>query len=65
VLRPGGRLVLAFRDRTPDVEARVPPDIYHLRSRDEVLALLTAAEFHTTPSAAAANHLWIAEAWKR
>jgi ubiquinone/menaquinone biosynthesis C-methylase UbiE len=65
VLRAGGRLVLAFRDRTPDVEARVPPDIYHLRSRDEVLALLTAAGFETTASAGPGSGMWIADARKR
>jgi ubiquinone/menaquinone biosynthesis C-methylase UbiE len=65
VLRPGGRLVLAFRDRTRDVEASFPPDIYHLRSRDEVLALLTAAGFETTASAGSGQHLWIADARKR
>jgi ubiquinone/menaquinone biosynthesis C-methylase UbiE len=65
VLRPGGRLVLAFRDRTPDIEASVPPDIYHLRSRDEVLALLTAAGFDATATAGSGNNNWIADAWKR
>ena len=65
VLRPGGRLLLGFRDRTPDVEASVPPDIYHLRSRDEVLALLTAAGFETTASAGSGRNLWIADARKR
>src|SRR3982751_5556829 len=45
VLRPGGRLVLGFRERTPEVEARVPPEIYRLRSCDEVLALLRSARF--------------------
>lgn len=65
VLRPSGRLVLAFRDRTPDVEASAPPDIYHLRSRDEVMALLTAAGFEATASPGSGRHLWIADARKR
>jgi ubiquinone/menaquinone biosynthesis C-methylase UbiE len=65
VLRPGGRLVLAFRERTPDAETSVPPDIYHLRSRDEVLALLVAAGFETTMSAGPGNAMWIADARKR
>ena len=65
VLRPGGRLVLAFRDRPPDVEASAPPDIYHLRSRDEVLALLARAGFETSATAGPGNHNWIAVARKR
>jgi ubiquinone/menaquinone biosynthesis C-methylase UbiE len=65
VLRPAGRLVLAFRDRTPDVEASVPADIYHLRSRDEVLALLAAAGFETTASPGSGKSMWIADARKR
>jgi ubiquinone/menaquinone biosynthesis C-methylase UbiE len=65
VLRPGGRLVLAFRDRTPNAESSVPLDIYHLRSRDEVLALLTAAGFETTASAGPGSGMWIAHARKR
>jgi ubiquinone/menaquinone biosynthesis C-methylase UbiE len=65
ILRPGGRLVLAFRDRTPDVEASVPADIYHLRSRDEVLALLAAAGFETTASPGSGKNMWIADARKR
>jgi ubiquinone/menaquinone biosynthesis C-methylase UbiE len=65
VLRPGGRLVLAFRDRTPDIEASVPPDIYHLRSRDEVLALLTSAGFDATTTAGSGNNNWIVDARRR
>jgi ubiquinone/menaquinone biosynthesis C-methylase UbiE len=65
VLRPGGRLVLAFRYRTPDVEASFPPDIYHLRSRDEVVTLLTAAGFDATATAGSGTNNWIADARKR
>ena len=65
VLRSGGRLVLAFKDRTPEVEASAPPDIYHLRSRAEMLALLTAARFETSASAGPGRDLWIADARKR
>jgi ubiquinone/menaquinone biosynthesis C-methylase UbiE len=65
VLRPNGRLVLAFRDRTPDVEASAPPDIYHLRSRDEVMALLTAAGFEPTAWPGSGRHLWFVDARKR
>jgi len=65
VLRSGGRLVLAFRDRTPDVEASAPPDIYHLRSRDDVLALLAVAGFETTATAGPGTSNWIVDARKR
>ena len=65
VLRPSGRLVLAFRDKTPDVEASAPPDIYHLRSSDEVLALLAAAGFETTAKTGPGNNNWIVDARKR
>jgi SAM-dependent methyltransferase len=65
VLRSGGRLVLAFKDRTPEVEASAPPDIYHLRSRDEVRALLATAGFETSESAGPGGDLWIADARKR
>jgi ubiquinone/menaquinone biosynthesis C-methylase UbiE len=65
VLRPGGRLMLAFTDRTPEVEASARLDIYHLRSRDEVLALLTAAGFETSAAAGPGRNLWIAVARKR
>ncbi|HKP34862.1 MAG TPA: class I SAM-dependent methyltransferase [Sphingomicrobium sp.] len=65
VLRSGGRLMLAFRDRTPDVEASAPPDIYHLRSRDDVLALLAVAGFETTATAGPGTSNWIVDARKR
>jgi ubiquinone/menaquinone biosynthesis C-methylase UbiE len=43
VLRPGGRLVLAFRDTTRPRPRRFDPRIYHLRSADTVSQLLHAA----------------------
>jgi ubiquinone/menaquinone biosynthesis C-methylase UbiE len=43
VLKPGGRLLLAFRKKTPDVEAAFPAEIYRFRSEEEVTALLRGA----------------------
>jgi ubiquinone/menaquinone biosynthesis C-methylase UbiE len=65
VLRPGGRLVLGFRERTPEVEAAVPLEIYHLRSCDEVLALLASAGLHASASRGRGPGLWVVEARKR
>ena len=62
VLRPGGRLVLGFRERAPEVEARVPAQIYHLRSCDEVLTLLTAAGLEPAASRGRGPGLWVVEA---
>src|SRR5262249_24529475 len=36
VLRPGGRLVLGFRERTPQAEATFSSAIYRFRSTEEV-----------------------------
>jgi ubiquinone/menaquinone biosynthesis C-methylase UbiE len=65
VLRPGGRLALGFRERTPEVEAAVPPEIYRLRSSDEVLALLTAAGLDPSASRGRGPGLWVVEALRR
>ena len=65
VLRSRGRLVLAYMDRTPEVEALAPPDIYHLRSRDEVRALLATAGFELSESAGPGRNMWIADARSR
>jgi ubiquinone/menaquinone biosynthesis C-methylase UbiE len=62
VLRPGGRLLLGFRERTPEVEAALPAEIYHLRSADEVAALLRAAELVPSLSHSLAPGLWVAQA---
>ena len=45
VLRPGGRFVLAFRERTEDAVATFPPQIYRFYSTADVIALLTTAGF--------------------
>jgi ubiquinone/menaquinone biosynthesis C-methylase UbiE len=45
VLRPGGRLVLGFRERTEDAVRRFPPPTYRFYSTDEVMALLSRAGF--------------------
>jgi ubiquinone/menaquinone biosynthesis C-methylase UbiE len=65
VLRPGGRLVLGFRERTPEVEAGLPPEIYHLRSCGEVLALLAASGLDPSASRDRGPGLWIVEARRR
>jgi ubiquinone/menaquinone biosynthesis C-methylase UbiE len=65
VLRSRGRLVLAYKDRTPEVEALAPPDIYHLRSRNEVRALLESAGFAVSESAGPGRDMWIADARSR
>jgi ubiquinone/menaquinone biosynthesis C-methylase UbiE len=59
VLRPGGRLLLGFRERSPEAEATFPADIYTFRSRDEVSALLQATGFHSSLSPASRPGLWI------
>ena len=65
VLRPGGRLVLGFLERSPEVERRVPPEIYHLRSCDEVLALVTAAGLDPSATRGRGPGLWVVEARSR
>jgi SAM-dependent methyltransferase len=64
VLRRSGRLLLGFRERTPEVKAALPPEIYTLRSRDEVIALLAAAGFEPTASPGPGRGLWVVEARK-
>lgn len=65
VLKPGGRLVLGFRERTPDVEARFPSDVYRLRSCDEVLTLMRSSGFEPSASRARGPGLWIVDGQKR
>lgn len=48
VLRPGGRLVLGFRERTDDALARFPPPTYRFFASDEVRTMLDGAGFGTT-----------------
>jgi ubiquinone/menaquinone biosynthesis C-methylase UbiE len=62
VLQPGGRLVIAFRERTPEAEAAFPPDIYLFRSKEEVTDLLRAVGLSATLSAGPRPDLWVAEA---
>lgn len=45
VLRPGGRLVLGFRERTDDAIRRFPPPTYRFYATDEVAAMLVSAGF--------------------
>jgi ubiquinone/menaquinone biosynthesis C-methylase UbiE len=45
VVRPGGRLIVGFCERSPEVEAAFPPAIYHLYSGDEVIEMLRGAGF--------------------
>jgi ubiquinone/menaquinone biosynthesis C-methylase UbiE len=62
VLRPGGRLVLAFRERIPEAEAAFPSDIYRFRSKEEVTDLLGAAGLPAALLAGPRPDLWLAEA---
>jgi ubiquinone/menaquinone biosynthesis C-methylase UbiE len=61
VLKPGGRLLLAFRERTPEAEAAFPAEIYRFRSKDEVTALLGGAGFTVEMFGGPQGNLWIAE----
>lgn len=45
VLRPGGRLVLGFRERTEDALARFPAPTYRFYSSEEVRTMLERAGF--------------------
>jgi ubiquinone/menaquinone biosynthesis C-methylase UbiE len=54
VLRPGGRFVLGFRERTDDAIRRFPPPTYRFYSTDEVTTLLSRAGFATPAIRAAA-----------
>jgi ubiquinone/menaquinone biosynthesis C-methylase UbiE len=45
VLRPGGTLVIACRTSDDDTPAWIDPDIYRVRSADEITAMLRAAGF--------------------
>jgi SAM-dependent methyltransferase len=45
VLRPGGALVIACRTSDDDTPAWIDPDIYRIRSADEITAMLRAAGF--------------------
>jgi ubiquinone/menaquinone biosynthesis C-methylase UbiE len=45
VLRPGGRLVLGLRERSPAAVASFPAPVYRFYSDDELVALLQASDF--------------------
>jgi SAM-dependent methyltransferase len=45
VLRPGGTLVIVCRTRDDDTPAWIDPDIYRIRTADEITTMLRAAGF--------------------
>jgi ubiquinone/menaquinone biosynthesis C-methylase UbiE len=45
VLRPGGRLALGLRERSPAAVASFPPPVYRFYSGDELVSLLQASDF--------------------
>jgi SAM-dependent methyltransferase len=45
VLRPGGRLLLAYRPRDEETLASLPASVYALRSVDEIEGLLAESDF--------------------
>jgi len=44
-LRPGGQLVIGFRERSAATETTLPASIYRLYMADEVVEMLRAAGF--------------------
>jgi ubiquinone/menaquinone biosynthesis C-methylase UbiE len=65
VLKPDGRLLLAFRKRTPQVEAAFPAEIYRFKSQDEVTALVTGAGLEVEMFAGPQPDLLIADGRRR
>jgi len=61
ILRPDGRIVLGFRERTREAEAAFPSEIYRFRSKDEVSALLRGAGLVASVFAGPRPDLWVAE----
>lgn len=55
VLRPSGRLVLGFRERSEAAVARFPPPTYRFYSADDVLAMLTGAGFRRSIARSASS----------
>jgi ubiquinone/menaquinone biosynthesis C-methylase UbiE len=45
VLKPGGTLVIACRTKDDDMPSWMDPDIYRIRSADEIIDMLTVANF--------------------
>lgn len=62
VLRPGGRLLLGFHERTPEVEAALPAEVYSHRAAAEVEALVRRAGFAPSLLPGPARGLWVLEA---
>jgi len=61
VVRPGGRVVVGFRERSDDALAAFPASIYQLYSGDEVVALLREAGFSAELRRSESSpHLWAA-----
>jgi SAM-dependent methyltransferase len=57
VLRPGGRLVLGYRERSADAVARFPAPTYRFHSSDDLVTMLIAAGFDDVAiRGAAAGH---------
>jgi ubiquinone/menaquinone biosynthesis C-methylase UbiE len=61
VLRPGGRFIAGFRERTPEAEAAFPAEIYRFRSPDEVVTLLNSSGLTPSLSPGPRPDLWLAE----
>ena len=61
MLKPGGRLLLAFRKRTPQAGAAFPAEIYRFRSQEEVTALLLGARLAVEMFPGSQADLYIAE----
>jgi SAM-dependent methyltransferase len=64
VIRPGGRLVLGYRERSDEAVTRFPPPTYRFHADDEVAGMLEHAAFTAvaTRAATAAAGLRIATA---
>jgi ubiquinone/menaquinone biosynthesis C-methylase UbiE len=62
VLRPEGRLLLGFHERTPAVEAALPAEVYTHRSASEVEGLVSTAGFSSALFPGPASGLWVLEA---
>jgi ubiquinone/menaquinone biosynthesis C-methylase UbiE len=62
VLRPGGRLLLAFRERTPEVEAAFPAETYTYRSAAEVVSIARSVGLAGSLFPAPGNAMWVLEA---
>jgi len=61
VVKPGGRLVVGFRERSNEALAAFPASIYRLYSGDEIGGLLRETGFSTElRRSESAPHLWAA-----